>query len=512
MSDRKIAADAAGAGDPVAAPPAEREPVPLRRAEVHRIMTALMFAMFLGALDQTIVATALPSIGRSFGDIENLSWIITAYLLTATAFTPLYGKLSDIHGRRAIMLIGIGLFGAGSLICALAPNMATLILGRAVQAAGGGGIMSLAHTVIADVATPLERGRYQGYISGVFGFASVGGPILGGIIAQYFHWSLIFWIYIPFTVLAFFIINKEFKRLPRHDRPHRLDVLGAVLMMAAAIAMLLALNWGGTRYAWTSPTILSLIAGSAMLWFLFVVRLMTAPEPFLPLAMLGNPIVRFAAIGNACCNGTMIGLTVFTPVFFDGVLKLPPSAAGLALIPLMLGGTFSSIVIGWVVMRMRHYKRLPIAGMGIIFACLVGMAIAPASLSAWGMAAVLGVVGCGFGMAMPVTTVSLQNAVVPHQMGIATGAMNFCRSLTASIVVAVLGAILLSGLDSAGTGGSIAAMARGTPADLAPIFRWIFAALAGVMLVGLTVVHLMEERPLRGPAAAKATPAPQPAE
>ena len=203
-----------------------------------------MLAMFLGALDQTIVATALPTIGRRFSNLADLSWVVTAYLLTATAVTPLYGKLSDIHGRRAMMLIAIVVFVAGSLVCALAPSMSVLIIGRAVQGLGGGGLMALAQTIIADIVSPRERGRYQGYIGAVFATSSVGGPVLGGFLTQHLDWSLIFWINLPLGLAALGMTSNVLKRVPFHPRKHRLDVIGACLMMAAAVALLAGAQLG----------------------------------------------------------------------------------------------------------------------------------------------------------------------------------------------------------------------------------------------------------------------------
>ena len=222
-----------------------------------------MLAMFLGALDQTIVATALPTIGRHFGDLGDLSWVVTAYLLTGTAVTPLYGKLSDIHGRRMMMLIAIGLFVAGSLACALAPSMTALVFARALQGLGGGGLIALSQTIIADIVSPRERGRYQGYISAVFAVSSVGGPVLGGFLTQHIDWSLIFWINLPLGLVALGMSSSALKRVPFQARKHRLDVIGALLMVAAAVALLLALSWGGRRFDWISAPTGALLLASA---------------------------------------------------------------------------------------------------------------------------------------------------------------------------------------------------------------------------------------------------------
>src|SRR5947209_15374322 len=236
--------------DPSPPPPSL---VYLEHAAARRIIVGILLIMLLAALDQVMVATALPTIAENLGDFENLSWVVTANLLCATAATPLYGKLSDIHGRRTMLLIAIGVYAAGSLWCALAPTMLALIFGRALQGLGGGGLMPLVQTIIGDVASPRDRPRYQAYTSSTFIVSTVGGPILGGFIAEHLHWSWIFWFNLPLCGLAFLLTNKLLRPLPRHERRHRLDLLGAVLMVGAAIALMLVLTWGGRRYSWASP-------------------------------------------------------------------------------------------------------------------------------------------------------------------------------------------------------------------------------------------------------------------
>ena len=261
----------------------------LDHAAIRSIVLGILLAMLLAALDQTIVATALPTIGRELHDLDNLPWVVTAYLLTSTAVTPLYGKLADIHGRRITLLIGIATFVVGSIACALAPTMLTLILARALQGLGGGGLISLAQTIIGDVIAPKERGRYQAYIASVFVSSSVAGPALGGFLAEHLHWSMIFWINLPLGLLAFWMTNRVLRQLPRHERPHQLDLLGAALMVVATVLLLLALSFGGTRLPWGSGPILALLAGSAVVWALFVLRLATAVEPLLPLSVVLQP-------------------------------------------------------------------------------------------------------------------------------------------------------------------------------------------------------------------------------
>jgi EmrB/QacA subfamily drug resistance transporter len=475
---------------------------PLAHTEIRSIVVGILLAMFLGALDQTIIATALPTIGRDLADVENLSWVVTAYLLTATAVTPLYGKLSDIHGRRAMLLVAISIFAGASVLCAIAPSMQVLVVARALQGLGGGGLLSLAQVIVGDVVPPIERGRYQGYIGVVFAAASIGGPVIGGFFAQHLHWSLIFWINLPIGLLAFLMTNRVLKRLPRHERPHRLDVAGAGLMMAATVALLLALTWGGTRYAWTAPPIFALLAASALLWALFTMRLMTAREPFLPLALLFNPVVGTGTASVSCVFGTMIGLSIYVPLYFEVVLGLSASASGLALIPLMGGTVIGSTASGQAMSRLARYKRVPFVGLAAAVAGLALLAAAPTGLPVAAVCSVLGVAGLGMGTLFPVTTVSVQNAVLPYQLGTATGAMNFFRQLAGAIIVAGFGAIVLGGAGTSGlTLEALGAQAGATLAqadDLAQAFRWVFAAAAACLAAGLVLLAVMEERPLRG--------------
>src|SRR5579864_591985 len=259
---------------------------PLTQREVRTILTSLMLTMFLAALDQTIVATALPTIGRQFGDVSSLSWVITAYLLASTAVAPVFGTLSDIYGRRAMIITAMGLFVTGSILCAVAPNISLLIVARGLQGLGGGGILPIVQTVIADVVTPRERGQYQAYFSGVWMAAGIGGPILGGIFAEHLHWSMIFWINVPLGLVSMALLLPKMGRIPVFHRRRKVDWLGGVLLMAAAVVVMLVLTWGGTRYLWLSPTIMVMIGASAALAVTFVWHARRADEPFLPLKLL----------------------------------------------------------------------------------------------------------------------------------------------------------------------------------------------------------------------------------
>jgi EmrB/QacA subfamily drug resistance transporter len=494
---------AASPPKPRARPPASADgraaPARLTHAEVRTIFFGLMLTAFLAALNQTIIATALPTIGRNFADFENLPWVVTAYLLTSTAVAPLYGKLSDIHGRRAMMLTGVGIFIAGSAACAVAPNMLLLILGRALQGIGGGGILPIAQAVIADVVAPRERGRYQAYMGVVWVTSGAGGPVLGGVLAEHFHWSLIFWLNLPLGFIAAALTHIYLKRIPRHDRKHQLDMLGAGLMMASAIPLLLAFTWGGARYSWFSLPILALLAGSFLLSLMFSWRLLRAPEPFLPLSVLANPVMRMGTFSASCSMATSIGLTIFTPLYFEVVHKLSATDSGLALIPLALT-TPGSLISGRVMLHREHYKWAPMVGLVCSIAALAVLVWQPA-LSLWAGVPILCVVGTAIGMVYPVTTVSIQNAVPHAQVGVAMGALNFFRSLTSAFAVAVMGAIVLAGLGAApARGTSVSVLAASVSAqgfDVAGVFRWVFLAAIVFLAGSLLGLILMEERPLR---------------
>lgn len=475
---------------------------PLARRDILTVLWGISLGMFLAAMDQTIVATALPTIGRDLADFEHLSWVVTAYLLTSTAVAPLYGKLADIYGRRAIMLVGLAGFLAGSAMCALAPNMLMLVLGRGLQGLGGGGLLPLAQIIIADVVSPRERGRYQAYVAMVWTAAGVAGPVIGGAMAEHLHWSLIFWINLPIGLVGAAISSATLKRLPRYERRHALDVIGAGLMMTAAVSLFLALTWGGVRYPWASPQIIGLVTLSGVLWAAFAARLATAPEPFLPLSILANPVVRMGCITSACAVGTSIGLTMSVPLYYEVVHKLSASDSGLALIPIAVMTTPGSILSSRGMMHLVHYKRVPIVFMSISLAGTLWLAIAPAMPLA-AVIVMLGVIAFGLGTVFPVATVCIQNAVPLHQVGTATGVMNFFRALNSALIVAVMGAIVLAGAGVAlerGQSPALAIQAAGVPgADVARVFGFVFLAAAAFMAVGIAALVAMEERPLRGP-------------
>jgi EmrB/QacA subfamily drug resistance transporter len=479
------------------------QPPPLSHDEIRSIIVGIMLAMLLASLDQTIVATALPTIGRDLNDVEHLSWIVTAYLLASTAVTPLYGKLSDIHGRRVTLLAGIAIFVAGSIACALAPTMLALILARALQGLGGGGLISLAQTIIADILPPRERARYQVYIASVFVTSSVAGPVLGGFFAEHLHWSVIFWINLPLGLLAFAMTNAKLRRLPRHERPHRLDVLGAALLTSATVALMLALTWGGLRYPWASGPMLGLVAASALFSAAFAYRLLHAAEPLIPLAVLANPVVRAGTLSACFGMGTFIGLTIYVPLYFEAVRSISASQTGLALIPLMVGTVIGATASGRAMARVKHYRRLPVAGLTVAVAATLTLAFGADRLAFPVLEITLAAISIGLGTLLPVTTVAIQNAVLPHQLGTATATMNFFRQVGGAILVAAFGAIVFGGAGAGRPGLTLETLAGAgrNGAALGETFRWVFLAAAAGLAAALLFLLTMEERPLRGAAA-----------
>jgi EmrB/QacA subfamily drug resistance transporter len=461
---------------------------PLGRRDVRNIFYGLMLSMFLSALNQTIVATALPTIGRDFGDFDQLSWVIIAYLLSSTVVSPLYGKLSDIHGRRTMMLVALGLFIAGSAACALAPSLAVLIAGRTLQGIGGGGIVPLTQTTIADMITPRERGHYQAYMGTSWIVAGVAGPALGGIIAEYLHWSVIFWMNIPLGIIAVAMTFTLLRGLPRHDRPHKLDFLGAALIMAASSSFMLALSMGGVNYPWLSTPILALFAAALLLGAAFIVRLRTAPEPLIPLSILSNREVRLAIAANAFGWAPIVGLHIFLPMYLQNIVGLAPASAGLSVLTLAVTLNISAGITGTILPRRERYKTIPIAGLTLAIAAALMLAWRAKSMTLLEFEVLLFLIGTGFGCMPPLSATALQNNVSIHTFGSAVATMQFSRNLFATMLVAVFGAIILSGVSQ--TSGATTA-----PYSVEG-FVHVFLAVAASFAVSLVAMFLLDEKPL----------------
>ncbi|MDH4990326.1 MDR family MFS transporter [Aquamicrobium lusatiense] len=480
---------------PISAQPKRAVPdFSLSDREKNVIIAGSLLSMLLAALDQTIVAPALPTIASSLGHAEYLSWIVTAYLLTATAVSPLYGKLSDIYGRRAIMFAAIFIFLAGSVMCALAPNMLVLIAGRAVQGLGGGGLFALTQTVIGDLVPPLERARYAAWISGTWAVASIAGPLLGGAFAEHLHWSLIFWINLPLGLLAVAVINKPLRKLAIAGTSHKVDGWGAILMVIATFMLLLAVNWGGNRYAWSDPQIIGLLAGSAIFWLLFCLRLRTAEEPLVSLEVLSNRIVLTGTFTMFLLQGGSIGLAVYLPVYMQATLGMSPGDTGLAMLGLLLGTVVGAGTSGRLVPRVVNYKRIAFFGISASIVGLGVLAYIADTAHLLEIEIATAIIGAGIGTIFPVSTISVQNAVERKDLGVATGLLTFLRSLGGAIGVAAIGAIALgNNLPLAGEG--VAATAASGPHGS---FSIIFLAAAAMLLAALIVYAFMPQKALRG--------------
>src|ERR1700752_4635481 len=351
------------------APPLAVARAPLTQSEVRTILMSLLLTMFLAALDQTIVATALPTIGRQFNDVSNLSWVITAYLLASTAVAPVFGTLSDIYGRRAMIITSLSLFVVGSILCAVAANLPVLILARGLQGLGGGGIMPVVQTVISDVVSPRERGQYQAYFSSVWMAGGILGPVVGGVFAEHLHWSMIFWSNLPLSFAALALLLPKMKRIPVYHVRRKVDWVGGVLLMASAVVFMLVLTWGGNRFLWLSPAIMAMVGASVALAFAFVWHARNADEPFLPLPLMGGTVVPYAMAAGGCALGSILGLTVHLPLYYEVVYHLSASEAGLALIPLAAVSTGGAAVAGRTMARAKHYKRVAITGTAMAAIC-----------------------------------------------------------------------------------------------------------------------------------------------
>ncbi len=325
-----------------------------------------------------------------------------------------------------------------------------------------------------------------------------GRPILGGFIAEHVHWSWIFWFNLPLCGLAFLLTHNVLQRLPRHDRRHRLDLLGALLMVGAAIALMLALSWGGRRYAWGSPPILTVVSASIALWALFAWRVMAAEEPFIPLSVLRDGAVRVGTASGFFAVGLVIALTIVLPLYAQLALGLTVSESAWTIIALQGAATLTSIVGGRLLVRFTHYKRVPVAGLLLSIAALVPLAMAPTGLSPWAALGLIALVGLGLGPTFPFTVVVVQNAVALHQLGVATGTMNFFRAMGSTFIVSGFGAMVLAATPVVTRGLSAGAVLAG--ADAAEAFRWVFAAAIVCLAVALASILALEERPLRGSA------------
>ncbi|WFE50623.1 MULTISPECIES: MDR family MFS transporter [unclassified Micromonospora] len=445
----------------------------LNRQQIRLLMVGLMTGMLLAALDQTIVGTALPTIVGELGGINHYSWVVTAYLLASTASTPLYGKMADLYGRRPVFLFSIGTFLVGSLLAGLSQNMTQLIITRGIQGLGAGGLLTLAFTIISDVVSPRERGRYQGLFGAVFGISSVAGPLVGGYFAET-DWRWIFYINVPLAVLAIVVCYHVMRLIPFERRDHSIDWLGAGLLVAGVSALLLALSWGGNEYAWGSGVIISLFVVGAVLGVLFVLQEARVAEPILPLRLFRSATFALANSALLIIGLVMFGSIIFIPLYLQIVKGASPTRSGLLMLPMMAGIIITSILTGRAMTRIGRYKWFPVAGSVTL---LVGMFLFTSlevTTSLWVAFGFMVVIGVGLGLCMQSLILAVQNAVSVRDLGAGTSSATFFRSLGGSFGVAILGTVLSSRL----TGG-LADRLPGAIAQLPPEEQAAVAASGG---------------------------------
>ncbi|MGW2623390.1 MDR family MFS transporter [Micromonospora taraxaci] len=419
----------------------------LNRQQIRLLMLGLMTGMLLAALDQTIVGTALPTIVGELGGINHYSWVVTAYLLASTASTPLYGKMADLYGRRPVFLFSIGTFLVGSLLAGLSQNMTQLIITRGIQGLGAGGLLTLAFTIISDVVSPRERGRYQGLFGAVFGISSVAGPLVGGYFAET-DWRWIFYINVPLAILAIVVCYHVMRLIPFERRDHSIDWLGAGLLVAGVSALLLALSWGGNEYAWGSGVIISLFVVGAVLGVLFVLQEARVAEPILPLRLFRSATFALANSALLIIGLVMFGSIIFIPLYLQIVKGASPTRSGLLMLPMMAGIIITSILTGRAMTRIGRYKWFPVAGSVTL---LVGMFLftrLEVTTSLWVAFGFMVVIGVGLGLCMQSLILAVQNAVSVRDLGAGTSSATFFRSLGGSFGVAILGTVLSSRLTS----------------------------------------------------------------
>jgi EmrB/QacA subfamily drug resistance transporter len=427
--------------------PADAPPGPqyFTHRQIVVILFGVMAGMLLFALDQGIVGTALPRIVSELGGLDRLSWVVTAYLLTSTASTPLWGKISDLYGRRLIFQVAIGIFLVGSALSGLSQNMTELIAFRALQGIGGGGLFAIALSIIGDVIPPRERGRYLGYFGAVFGVSSVAGPLLGGWLTDGPGWRWIFYINLP-VGLAALVVTSIVLRMPVVRRQHRIDYLGAGLIVAAVSSLLLYLDWRGNEYGWTDSGGLALLAGFVVLSAAFVVVELRAAEPIIPMRLFRNPVFSVGNVYGFLAGVAMFGGIIFLPVYLQAVKGFSPTQSGLALLPAIVGIFSTSVGAGRLITRTGRYKIYPIIGSVVLIVALVLLSRLEVDTPFWQVALFEYLFGAGLGFTMQTIVTAVQNAVEFRDLGTATSSTTFFRQMGGSIGAAVFGAVLSSRL------------------------------------------------------------------
>jgi len=503
----------------------------LTHRQILTVFAGLMAGMFVAALDQTIVSTALPTIVGDLGGLDHYSWVVTAYMLTSTAAMPLVGKLSDVYGRKAMFQGSIVVFTAASLLCGLAQTMGQLVAFRALQGIGAGGLLVLVFAIVGDVVAPRERGRYQGLVASVFAVASVIGPLIGGFIVDHFSWRLVFLVNLPVGALAVVIVGRAL-HVPFSRAPHRIDVLGAALLVGGVSAALLVTVWGGSEYAWDSPVIVGLAVAAAALLGLFVLQERRVPEPILPLDLFRNRVVASVSATAFLLGIAMFGAIVFLPVYLQVVRGRTATNSGLLVLPVMLGILTGSTLSGRLITRFGRYKVFPIVGLGLTTLGFVMFTTMDISTPFAFVTIAMLLAGLGIGMTTPTLILAGQNAVEQQDLGVVTSTITFTRSMGGAFGTAIFGAVLSARL-AALLPGAVPAAALdgvdperllGSPAEIQALPEVIRSGLTGAVeqslhsvfrwavlfaVAAFALAWLVPERPLRermGP-----VPVPEPA-
>ena len=442
-------------------------------AQILRVITGILLCILLAAIDQTVVVPAVPAIAADLHGFSHLAWIVSAYLLTSTSATPIYGRLSDIYGRRALLLPAIVVFVIASLLCGFAQNLWQLIGARALQGIGGGGLMAMAQAAIADVVAPRERGKYQAYMAGTWGVASVAGPILGGWMTDQLSWRWIFWINLPIGIAAFLLSNRALKLLPVRHLRVRIDYAGAALLTACVAAILLVMSWGGTEFPWTSLQVTGAALAALVLLVALGWREATASDPLLPPRLFASSVFSRGVVIAALTAGAMFGGTFLLPLFFQLLHGADASASGTLIVPFLGSNVVGAYVSGQLARRLGRAKPIVLGGLAMATVGFALLGILGAHAGHLSSLRDMLVVGFGIGIVMPASLVMVQNAAERRDVGVATGTLLFLRAMGAALGSTLIGA-LLSGRFEAGLA------ARGVAAriDLGALREHAGAALA----------------------------------
>jgi EmrB/QacA subfamily drug resistance transporter len=430
------------------AEPTQSSVMHFSRAEIVSILFGLILAMFLASLDQTIVATSLSTMAQDLNGWTLMSWVVSAYLVASTVTTPIYGKLSDLYGRRPILSMAITLFIGASVLCALSQNMPQLIGARVLQGIGGGGLRSVALAAVADIIPPRERGRYQGYFSSVMAIANVLGPVLGGFFAEYLSWHWIFWINLPFGSLALLLCWRNLRRLHKPRRKPIIDWLGAALILASTTPILIGLGQAEAAAGWGRSEVLVPLAIGAAFLAALIYRESEVPEPIIPLRLFANRIFAVASLISLSMSMVMIAMIILVPLDFELSAGLAPNEAGVRLIPMTGGTVLGSFIVGRLVSRTGHYRIFPILGAGAM-TILCGVIAAVGLGRSWPLDTFLtALLGLSFGSQMPSVMVPVQNALDLEDTGVGLSVIMFFRLIGGALGVALLTALLVGDLNA----------------------------------------------------------------